>query len=154
MKRIGNLILLIFALLFAGGLAAQTSLNDVADNVVGVYEGVQEGYKFRAEIVKLTDGGYRGKVVWMEKDRDENGRKLLDTKNPDKSLRNTPADRIVLFSGLRYDAKKRQWDGCKIYDPLRGIRAKLVVTFTGDGRLRLKGSLLGISESVYWKKLS
>lgn len=154
MKRIVCFMMLIATMMGYGSGFAQNVLNNSADNVVGEYEGVQEGYKFRAKIAKLTDGSYRCRVVWMERDRDENGNKLLDTKNPDKSLRSTPADRIVLFSGLRYDEKKRQWDGCKIYDPLRGIKAKLVVTFIADGRLRLKGSLFGISESVYWTKLS
>ena len=47
------------------------------------------------------------------------GKKILDAKNPDKSLRNTPCDQIVIFNGLKYNASKRQWDGGKIYDPQR-----------------------------------
>ena len=59
----------------------------------------------------------------------------------------------MLFSGLRYNAKKHRWDDTKIYDPQRGIRANLTVEFVADGRLKLKGSLMGISESVYWTKV-
>ncbi len=147
------LTILLVSLLGIFYATAQSTLNNSADNIVGEYEGVQNGYKFRAKIEKMTDGSYRGQVIWMEHDRDKNGNKLLDTKNPDRSLRSTPADRIELFRGLRYDKKRQEWDGCKIYDPLRGIRAKLVVRFTDKGTLRLKGSLLGISESVYWNKL-
>lgn len=146
--------MLVITLFCAFAVVAQNGLNNRADNIVGTYEGVQEGYKFRARIEKLTDGSYRGQVVWMEKDRDEQGNKLLDSKNPDRKLRSLPADRTVLFSGLTYDAKRREWGGCKIYDPLRGIRAKLVATFVSDGRLSLKGSLLGISETVYWTPLT
>jgi DNA invertase Pin-like site-specific DNA recombinase len=86
-------------------------------------------------------------------DKDADGNKRLDTKNPDKSLRNTPCDRIILFSGLQYNADKKCWDGTKIYDPQRGIKARLTVTFEKDGRLRLKGSVFAFSESVYWKKV-
>lgn len=151
MKRI-----LIFTALILGyfaSLAAQTALNNMADNIVGTYSGMQCDDHFKAKIVKLKDGTYRAQIVWLERDRDAKGDKLHDSKNPDKSLRTTPADRIVLFSGLRYDAKNHRWGDTKIYDPQRGIRAKLVAEFTADGRLRRKGSLMGISESVYWTKI-
>ncbi|MBR1550191.1 MAG: DUF2147 domain-containing protein [Bacteroidales bacterium] len=148
-------LLLAIAMLVGLGLpaVAQNTLNNSADNIVGTYSGKQGDDRFRAKIVKLTNGTYRAQVVWLEHDRDAKGNKLLDTKNPDKSLRNTPADRIVLFSGLRYNASKQRWDDTKIYDPQRGIRAKLTVWFTSDGRLALKGSLWGLSETVYWNKL-
>ena len=80
-------------------------------------------------------------------------RTKTDKKNPDEKLRNTPCDQIVLFSGLEYNAKKKRWDGTKIYDPQRGMRANLTVEFDKDGRLKLRGSILGIGETVYWTKV-
>ena len=149
-----NRIVLFFAFLLGcvSMTVAQNKLNDEADNIVGIYAST-EGNRFKAEIVKLKDGTYRGQIIWMEHDRDADGNKRLDVKNPDKSLRNTPLDHVVVFSGLVYNAKKHRWDGTKIYDPNRGIRANLTAEFEKDGRLRLKGSLLAISESVYWKKI-
>ena len=129
-------------------------LNNNADNIIGKYESVQGGETFNALIEKLPDGTYRGRIIWMQHDKDEKGQKLLDKKNPDKSLRVKPLDKAVLFSGLKYNSKEKIWDGCKIYDPQRGIRAHLKAEFTPDGRLKLKGSLLGISESVYWKRVA
>lgn len=148
-------IILFIAMLIGVGtpLMAQNTLNSNADNIVGTYSGMQGNDRFQARIMKLTDGTYRAQVIWLEHDKDAKGNKLLDTKNPDKSLRNIPADRIVLFSGLKYDAKKHRWGDTKIYDPQRGIRAKLTAQFTDDGRLALKGSLLGISETVYWTRV-
>lgn len=151
MKRL--ILVMAFLPLFCLTALAQSTLNNSADNIVGTYAGMQGSDRFRAKIVKLTNGTYRAQVVWLEHDRDAKGNKILDAKNPDKKLRNTPADRIVLFTGLKYNAKKQRWDDTKIYDPQRGIRAKLVVWFTSDGRLALKGSLLGISETVYWNKI-
>jgi uncharacterized protein (DUF2147 family) len=132
---------------------AQNELNNNGDNIVGTYESTQNGDRFKAKIEKLKDGTYRAQVFWVENDKDANGNKRLDEKNPDKSLRSTPADRIVLFSGLKYDAKKKEWNGTKIYDPQRGIRAKMTASFEKDGRLKLTGSVLLISESVYWKRI-
>lgn len=149
MKRI---ILLFLAMLCVVPAVAQSRLNDRADNIIGTYCGKQGDDRFKVKIVKLTDGTYRGQVVWMEHDRDAKGNKILDTKNPDKSLRSKPSDQVVIFSGLKYDAKKRCWNGTKIYDPQRGIRVNMTAEFTADGRLRIKGTVLGIGESVLWDK--
>lgn len=135
-----------------GRLQAQNALNDNGANIVGTYLGKQGDDRFKVKIVKLTDGTYRGQVVWMERDRDSKGNKILDTKNPDRSLRSKPADQAVLFSGLKYDAKKRCWGGTKIYDPQRGLKANMTAEFTADGQLRIRGTVLGIGESVYWDK--
>ena len=111
MKRF---ILLLMTLLSVNAVTAQNTLNDKADNIVGTYSGKQGDDKFKVKIVKLTDGTYRGQVIWLEHDKDAKGNKLLDSKNPDKKLRSTPADRIILFSGLKYNAKKHRWDDTKI----------------------------------------
>ena len=131
---------------------AQNTLNHKADNIIGEYTGKQNEDNFKAKITKLSDGTYQGQVIWLENDRDANGKKLLDEKNPDKSLRNTPCDQIILFTGLKYNAKKQCWNDTKIYDPQRGIRANLTAEFTKEGQLKLRGSIMGIGESVYWDK--
>lgn len=147
-----KLLFVLLTFLCVSPIIAQNTLNDKADNIVGIYTSKQGDDKFKAKIVKLTDGTYRGQVIWLENDKDAKGNKILDAKNPDKSLRSKPADQIVLFSGLKYNAKKRRWDDTKIYDPQRGIRANMTAEFAADGKLRIKGSLFGISESVYWTK--
>lgn len=151
MKKIFILFTLLSAIM--GASMAQNSLNDKAQNIIGTYESKQGDDNFRATIKQETDGTFTGQIIWLEKDKDANGKKLLDEKNPDKSLRNVPCDQIVLFSGLKYNAKDKCWDGTKIYDPQRGIRAKLRAEFTDKGQLKLRGSVLGIGESVFWKKI-
>lgn len=147
---------LLFILLALMGIApamGQNALNAKADNIVGTYTGTKNDDRFKARITRQADGTYKAQVFWVENDRDEDGNKILDRKNPDKSLRNAPCDRIVLFSGLQYNKEDQCWDGTKIYDPHRGIRAKMKAWFTKDGRLCIKGTLFGISESVYWQRL-
>lgn len=147
------LTFLFLTLSFIGMAFAQNKLNNNADNIIGTYSGKQGSDNFKANITKQTDGNYKCQVIWIEHDRDAAGNKLLDTKNPDKSLRKTPCDRIVLFSDLKYNAKEHRWDDTKIYDPQRGFRAHMRAEFTDNGQLRIRGSLLGISESVYWTKI-
>ena len=149
MKKI---VLLLMTLLCVSPMMAQNALNDKADNIVGTYTGKQGSDRFKAKIVKLSDGTYRGQVIWLEHDKDAKGNKILDSKNPDKKLRSKPADQVVLFSGLKYNAKKHRWDDTKIYDPQRGLRASMTAEFAADGRLIITGSMMFISESVYWEK--
>ena len=144
-----SLIVILFSMCSSN---AQNPLNNSADNIVGRYSGQYSGEKFQVKIVKLTNGTYRGQMVWIEHDKDDSGNKLLDTKNPDHKLRNTPLDRVVIFSGLKYNPQKKHWGDTKIYDPQRGIKANLTITFDDKGQLRVRGSLMGIGQSVYWKK--
>lgn len=146
-------LLLAITLAFVGVSMAQNVLNNNGDNIVGTYQGKQGDDLFKAAITKQANGNYQGQIIWLEHDRDANGNKLLDEKNPDKSLRNVPCDQIVIFSDLKYDAKHQRWDDTKIYDPQRGIRANLRVEFTDKGQLKLRGSVMGIGESVYWDKI-
>ena len=124
-----------------------------SDDIVGRYEGSHGGEKFKVKVTKEASGGYTAQIYWVEHDRDEHGRKILDAKNPDHSLRKVPCDRVVLFAGLHYDAANHQWNGTKIYDPTRGFRAKMTAHFEADGRLAIRGTLLGISETVHWKRI-
>ena len=105
------------------------------------------------KITKLQDGTYKGQVCWVAELYDANGVMDVDDKNPDKSLRNTPADKIVLFTGLKYNAKKQQWDGTKIYDPNRGIKVSMTAAFDGPKVLKIRGSVLGIGETEVWKRV-
>lgn len=154
MRRLFVILLATVATLLPTYSKAQNALNNKAENIVGTYEAWQGKDHFKAKITKQADGTYLGQVFWAEKDRDKSGKKRLDEKNPDKSLRSTPLDQAVLFKGLRYDAEKHEWNGTKIYDPQRGVRAKMDAHFLDDGRLRIRGSFLSISEKVYWKRIS
>ncbi len=133
---------------------AQETLNSNADNIIGMYYVAHEGEESKVRFTKESDGTYTAQTVWVKGCRDENGNVLQrDVKNPDKKLRNTPCDSIVLITGLEYNAGKQRWDGGKVYDPTRGIRANATCYFGEDGRFRLKGSLLGFSQTVIWEKL-
>lgn len=147
------IVLLIMLVFFAGNSFSQTVLNDKADNILGVYLGEQKGDVFKARITKAADGTYKGQIFWMKNDRQPNGSKRLDTKNPDKSLRHVPCDQVVLFSGLKHNPQKQCWDGTKIYDPQRGFTAKMSARFIATDTLRITGTVMGLSGHFVWKKI-
>lgn len=131
------------------GFAQKT--NDNPDAIVGRYRLVQSGVESRVRVMKLTNGTYRAQVYWVKDSIDPSTGKLVtDVKNPDKSLRSTPCNRIIIFSGLKYNADKKQWDGCKIYDPTRGLKANCTAAFQSDGTLKIRGSIMGIGENSIW----
>lgn len=129
------------------------NLNEGADNIVGTYFTSHGGEDSRIAVTKASDGTYQAQVIWCNNDHDASGKKYTDIKNPDKSLRNTPCDQIVLVKGLKYNASKKVWNDAKIYDPTRGIKANVTIKFLEDGRLSVRGQVLGIGETVYWKKI-
>ena len=138
----------LFAMLPA---SAQSAKNSAADNIIGKYESVQGGDAYKVEVTKNADGTYKAQIYWMKDPVDpKTGKKALDVKNPDKSLRNTPCDQIVLIQNLKYIPAKKVWGDAKIYDPQRGLKANVTAQFLTDGRLSIKGTVLGIGETVYW----
>ena len=125
-----------------------------ADRIVGDYLVYEEGNCCKVRISREADGTYSGKVFWVENMLDpKTGEVLTDVKNPDKSLRDVPIDRIVLFSGMKYNAAKGIWDSAQIYHPVFGIKANATARFDTEGNLLIRGSVLGIGKTVSWKKL-
>ena len=76
-----------------------------------------------------------------------------DVKNPDKSLRNTDIDKVVIVKGLKYLKSDKQWGDAKIYDPSKGIRVNVTAEFVGPKKLKLRGTILGIGTTLYWTKI-
>ena len=143
------LLTLCCALMAALSLSAQ---NDRADAILGTYRAVNGTDEYRARVTQSPDGTFKGQIIWIKNPYNADGTLILDTKNPDKALRSTPCNQIVLFSGLKYDAEKQRWGEAKIYDPKRGIRAHMTAAFDGPKTLKIRGSLLGISETEVWHK--
>lgn len=147
MKKV--LVTILMLSVAALGLNAQNK----ADDIVGKWFAEQDGVESFVEIMRCPDGTYMAQVRWVENSVGPDGRKVLDVKNPDRSLRSVPVDEIVLFTGLEYNEKKGNWGGTKIYDPTRGIKANVTCSLDDGGKtLRLRGSVLGIGETVEWTR--
>lgn len=146
MKKI--LIMLASSLLMMTSVFAQEARNSAADNILGKYYIRHDGEESKVVCTKNEDGTYKFTTYWCKNMYDKKGKLILDVKNPDKSLRNTPCNKMVIIPGLSYYPEKKQWKG-KIYDPTRGIIANATVQFKND-KLNVRGSLLGIGMTVIW----
>ena len=114
MKRLIFTLLLSFS---AFVTALCQSYNDKADNIVGQYEIISNGEKAKVAVTKNQSGNYDIQIYWLENPYNPDGSRALDLKNPDKSLRTVPMDKVVLVRNLGYEKAKKQWSGAKIYDP-------------------------------------
>lgn len=143
-----KMILLVVAVVAAAGVAAQD-----ADRILGVYKAIEEGQESKVEFTRQSDGSYRGQIIWLKEPDNPDGTPKLDLRNPDESKRSGRADRVVVVEGVKYDARKGVWNGGRVYDPTKGKTYKVEVSFSDAQTLRVKGSLLGFSRSVYWTKI-
>ncbi len=152
MKRIlAAAVCFLCSLLIAA--AQEGGLNSAATDITGTYLVAHEGENSRVKVFQDTDGTFSARIIWVENRLDRNGNIRLDEKNPDKSLRNVPCDQIVIMERLKYNPDRKRWDNGKIYDPTRGIRANVTCSFDSPTILRVRGSLMGIGETVFWQKI-
>ena len=147
---LGSLFMLLVG---AAGLSAQESRNNSADGIIGNYFIDYNGEQSKVRCYKEADGTYKFLNYWSKNIYDKNGNIYLDTKNPDKELRNKPCNEMIIMWNLKYDPEKKHWKG-KIYDPTSGIRADATVQFTKDNMIAVRGSIMGIGKTVRWKPIA
>ena len=147
----------LFALLALVAFVAPVSsqnLNDNGDNIVGEYLTDRGGSKSKVRVTRNDNGTYTAQVFWVENALDKNGNKRKDVKNPDKNLRNVDIDNVILVDGLKYDAQDKKWGGTKIYDPTKGLKVNVSAEFIEPTKLKLRGTIMGVGVTLYWKKLN
>lgn len=148
-------IFLTLAVAFLGICTAFAQDSSKADRILGKYESIQAGDAYKVAVTKNADGTYKAQIYWILDEYDPKTGKLnLDDKNPDKSLRSVPSSQVVLVKDFKYNAEKDQWGDTKIYDPQRGIKVNATASFLPDGRLCIKGTVLGIGEKAYWTPIN
>lgn len=139
-------ILVILVLSITGAMAQ-------ADKVCGTYKAVQNNAVSKVKISKHGDG-YRAQVIWVEQPKNANGSIKTDLKNPDKSKRNTPIDKVVLIDKVKYNAKEKIWEDGTIYDPTSGKTYKVELSIQDAKTLVVKGKLGPFSKKVYWTRIN
>jgi uncharacterized protein (DUF2147 family) len=141
--KIKNALLIIFCtVMFIAAASGQT-----ADAIVGKWlnptgEGQIQIYR--------TGKTYSGKISWLKELNDKaTGKPILDSKNPDKQLRDRPIHGLEILKGFDHTGDGTYQNGT-IYDPKSGKTYSCKLTLNGD-KLKIRGfigvSLLGRSET-------
>ena len=150
MKRF---LMLVAAGIFALSSAIASASTNDGDRILGVYKAVKDGAVSKVRISKIGNNAYKAQIFWLENDKNPDGSKRTDHKNPDPAKRSTTADQIVLIESVSYVAEDNEWKNGKIYDPTKGDVYRVVINFQDDKTLRVRGFLGPFSKSLYWHRI-
>lgn len=92
----------------------------------------------------------------MVQQPDENGRPKVDSKNPNKELRNRPMLGLPLLNGFVYNPKNDEWIDGLLYNPASGDTYHCNMKFVSDDKLKIHGYIgsawMGLGKNAYWPK--
>ncbi len=116
------------------------------DDIIGVWKDSQG--KGEVQIFK-QNGKYYGKIIWLKKPQDINGKPKVDKNNPNPSLRNKPVLGLLMLKDFRYE--KDEWSDGRIYNPSDGKEYKAYMKLKDKDTLSVRGyigiSLLGKTDT-------
>ena len=110
-----------------------TSLSAQSNRIVGVWLTADKSAKI--EIVQ-REKNFVGTMIWLETDRDEQGKPLTDTQNPDPSKRSRLLRGLEIIPNLVY--KEGKWKGT-IYDPESGKTYSCEIVLVNETTLEISG---------------
>jgi uncharacterized protein (DUF2147 family) len=135
--------ILIFALAFV--LGARASAQVKADDITGVWQ--THGDKPAKVSISKAGDVYFGKIVSLQYPL-ENGKPVLDKKNPDKDKQSQPVLGLQILTGFHFD--EDEWNKGEIYDPESGKTYSCTISMKDANTLKVRGyigiSLLGRTE--------
>ena len=140
-----NYLLIIGFLLVAAFTAtAQTGGN----KIIGVW--CNETNTVHIEFLQ-SGNSYSGKIVWMDKPNDENGKLKTDKYNPDSKLHSRAIMGLSIIWNLKY--QNSQWVGGSIYNPPKGLTASCEIEMPDSNTLKVKASKALFSTVKTWKRI-
>lgn len=137
------------ALLCASSFVAKSQNN----KIIGIWW--NEEKSSRIEVYE-EKGKIYGKIVWIKVNTNPNGTApRTDYLNPDEKLKTRPVIGVRILTDLVWDADDQEWTDGEIYDPKSGKTYSCYAELQKDGKLFLKGYVLGmtfIGRSTLWTR--
>jgi len=119
-----------------------------ADGITGTW--LIEAQDAKIEIYK-SGTKYFGKMIWLTPDKDDLGKPLTDSENPDPAKRKQPLLGLIIIHDMVFG--KEEWNG-KIYDPESGKTYQAQIEMPNAETLKLRGyigsPIFGRTET--WKR--
>lgn len=143
-----RLLFLTLAFFFSSGALYA---NDKDLEVIGIWWNTEKDA--RVEIYRCGKK-LCGRVVWLQTPLDDNGQKVKDVNNSDKSLRNREIMGMNVLEGFSFNGKDRWTDGTA-YDPVSGNSYTSYLRLKDRNTLELRGyigtPMLG--KTVLWERV-
>lgn len=129
---------------------AQPSMDD---KIIGVWW--NEEKTSRVEVYQ-NNGKYYGKIVFLKDNTNPDGTTpRTDYNNPDAAQKNRKLIGTLILKNLIWDEDDNEWDDGEIYDPKSGKTYSCYAVLQADGKLYLKGYVLGmpfLGRSTLWTR--
>lgn len=97
-----------------------------------------------------------GKIVWLENNKNKDGSTpRTDYNNPKLELQKNKLIGTRILKNLVWDADDSEWSKGEIYDPKTGKTYSCYASLQNDGKLYIKGFVLGMSfigKSTLWTR--
>ena len=164
-----SMILIIVMTSVCAGLSTPAAAADPVfpvDAILGLWETDHEEADARWSHVDIyAEGGkIHGRIVWLshpvyeEGDPDgPAGQPVVDTKNPDESLRSRPILGMELMRDFEHNGKNK-WEDGQIYDPESGKTYRAKVTMKDADTLELFGyvkvGFVKFGRDNLWKRIT
>ena len=105
-----------------------------ADDILGIWRNpTGNGH---VEIFK-ENGKYYGRLVWLKKTIDTDGKPFLDKNNPNKQYCNKPLLGLIMLRDFLFN--NGEWTGGKVYNPDDGKEYKSFLRLKDDKTLSIRG---------------
>ncbi len=109
----------------------------------------------RVEVFE-ENGKIYGKIVWLKKTTNPDGSSpRTDIHNPNPDVRKRELIGTIILKNLEWDDDDNEWDDGEIYDPASGKTYSCYAHLQKDGKLYLKGYVLGmpfLGRSTLWTR--
>lgn len=121
--------------------------------IIGVW--LNQEKTSRVEVFE-ENGKIFGKVVWLENNKNKDGSSpRTDYNNPKTELQKNKLIGTRILKNLQWDAAESEWSKGEIYDPKTGKKYSCFAVLQKDGKLFIKGFVLGMSfigKSTLWTR--
>lgn len=142
---------IILAFLILNVFAAVSLYAQEGDAVLGLWQ--TEHGNGRIKIYKAGDS-YHGKLVWINKKVDTDGKPRVDINNPTPSLRTQPIEGLEVLKDFNYKSGGT-WDGGTVYDPRTGktYSCKLFMDSSDELEVRAFMGISLIGKTQVWSRV-
>lgn len=142
--------LLIFIYII-GLLSANRTINP--DEIIGIWW--NEERTSRVEVFKQNNK-YHGKIVFLKVNTNPDGTTpRTDYNNENEALQSRELLGLTIMKNLAWDADENDWEDGEVYDPKSGSTYSCYVKMQEDGKLYLKGYVMGmpfLGRSTLWTR--
>jgi len=147
MKRNSIELLLLLAVLLVSSVPL---LSQSADSVVGKW--YTEGNESIVEVYKNGDK-YYGKIIWLKEPNGDDGKPVVDSKNPAAEKKTQPILGLVIMRNFVFKGDNK-WEDGKIYDPESGKTYSCLMKLEGNN-LNVRGfvGVAALGRTSSWKRV-